>query len=292
MRLVSFIDDNKTRLGVRTGDTIVRLDSVSSDLPQDLQALLEGGDSALDAVARSVKNAPSSAVVTTQNLEYALPIAAPSKIICLGLNYADHAKEGGHDKPEYPSFFMRGPSSLVAHGKAIEKPDFSDTMDYEAELMVIIGKRCRNIRQANALDVVAGYSCFNDGSVREYQRKTSQWTIGKNFDNTGGFGPEFVTTDELPAGCEGLAIKTRVNGKTMQDANTSDMLFSVVETIELLSACMTLEVGDLIAMGTPSGVGHARKPPAFMNHGDVCEIDIEGVGVLENPIVELAPVGS
>ncbi len=290
MRFVSFHDDNKTVLGVRTDDTIVRLDTVSADLPRNLTELLAGGDDAFGAVSKAVQAAPANAVVAMASLEYAVPIATPSKIICLGLNYADHAKEGGHAKPDYPSFFMRGPSSLVAHGRPIEKPEFSDTLDYEAELMVIVGRRCRNVRQADALAAVAGYSCFNDGSVREYQRKTTQWTIGKNFDRTGGFGPEFVTADELPAGCEGLRIQTRVNGQTMQDANTSDMLFNVAETIELLSACMTLEVGDLIAMGTPSGVGHARTPPAFMNDGDICEIDIEGVGILRNPIVELPPV--
>jgi len=290
MRFVSFIDQGSPTLGVKTTDGIVQLNRVSSELPTDLKSLLEGGDAAIAQVQSAVSGAPATATRDAASIEYAIPLANPGKIICLGLNYADHAKEGGHDKPDYPSFFMRGPTSLVAHGDAIEKPSFSDTMDYEAELMVIVGKRCRNVSEADALSVVAGYSCFNDGSVREYQRKTSQWTIGKNFDKTGGFGPEFVTPDELPEGCAGLAIKTRVNGKTMQDANTNDMLFDVRETIALLTACMTLETGDLIAMGTPSGVGHARKPPAFMNHGDICEIDIEGVGVLKNEIVELPAV--
>jgi 2-keto-4-pentenoate hydratase/2-oxohepta-3-ene-1,7-dioic acid hydratase in catechol pathway len=181
---------------------------------------------------------------------------------------------------------MRGPSSLVAHNQPIIKPAFSNTMDYECELAAIVGKRCRDVKRANALEVIAGYSCFNDGSVREYQRKTSQWTIGKNFDATGGFGPDFVTADELPPGCQGLSISTRVNGKTMQDDNTKNMLFDVAETIELLTTCMTLEPGDLIVMGTPAGVAHARKPPAWMVDGDVCEIEIEQVGLLSNPIVE------
>jgi len=287
MRFVSFFDQNSPVLGVNTANGIVQLNRISDNLPTDLMQLLTGGADAMAQVTGAVQKAPANAIIDATSLDYALPIANPGKIICLGLNYADHAKEGGHDKPEYPSFFMRGPSSLVAHGKAIEKPAFSDTMDYEAELMVVIGKRCRNVSESDALSVVSGYSCFNDGSVREYQRKTSQWTIGKNFDKTGGFGPEFVTPEELPDGCAGLEIKTRVNGKTMQDANTSDMLFDVKETIALLTACMTLEIGDLIAMGTPSGVGHARKPPAFMNHGDICEIEIEGVGLLENSIAEL-----
>jgi 2-keto-4-pentenoate hydratase/2-oxohepta-3-ene-1,7-dioic acid hydratase in catechol pathway len=202
------------------------------------------------------------------------------------LNYADHAKEGGHDKPEYPSFFMRGPSSLVAHNHPIIRQPVSDTLDYEAELVAIVGHRARHVKQADALAVIAGYSVFNDGSIRQYQRKTSQWTIGKNFDDTGGFGPEFVTADELPPGASGLRIQSRLNGKVMQDAVTSDMLFDVKETIALLTECLTLEPGDLIVMGTPGGVGHARKPPVFMKHGDVCEIEIEQVGLLRNPIVD------
>jgi 2-keto-4-pentenoate hydratase/2-oxohepta-3-ene-1,7-dioic acid hydratase in catechol pathway len=213
-------------------------------------------------------------------------VQRPGKIVCLGLNYADHAAEGGHKKPEYPSFFLRVPSSLAAHGEPLLRPRVSDRFDWEAELAVIIGKPGQHLTEANALDVVAGYTCFNDGSLRDYQRKTSQWTIGKNFDRTGPLGPWVVPASELPPGATGLKIESRLNGQVMQSSNTSNMLFPVVETLCLLTEVMTLEPGDVIAMGTPSGVGYARTPPVFMKAGDRIEIDIEKIGVLANTIVD------
>jgi 2-keto-4-pentenoate hydratase/2-oxohepta-3-ene-1,7-dioic acid hydratase in catechol pathway len=286
MRIISFNKNGQPALGVRNGEELIDLSIAAPQLPADLKALLTAGPEALKQVASAVENAGSEARSAGAGITYHVPLANPGKIICLGLNYADHAKEGGHDKPEYPSFFMRGPTSLVAHNQPIIRPLISDTLDYEAELVAIVGKRARHVKQADALAVIAGYSVFNDGSIRQYQRKTSQWTIGKNFDATGGFGPEFVTADELPPGASGLRIQSRLNGKIMQDAVTSDMLFDVKETIALLTECLTLEPGDLIVMGTPGGVGHARKPPVFMKHGDVCEIEIEQVGLLRNPIVD------
>ena len=160
----------------------------------------------------------------------------------------------------------------------------SERFDYEAELAVVIGTKARHLTQANALGCVFGYSCFNDMSVRDYQKKTPQWTIGKNFDGTGGFGPVLVTADELPAGAVGLKIQSRLNGQVMQSANTTDMIWGVAETIALLTECMTLEPGDLIVMGTPAGVGQARTPPVWMKHGDTIEIEIERLGILSNPI--------
>jgi 2-keto-4-pentenoate hydratase/2-oxohepta-3-ene-1,7-dioic acid hydratase in catechol pathway len=216
-----------------------------------------------------------------------LPVVQrPGKIVCLGLNYADHAAEGGHKKPEYPSFFLRVPSSLAAHGEPLLRPRVSDRFDWEAELAVIIGKPGRHLTESNALAVVAGYTCFNDGSLRDYQRKTSQWTIGKNFDRTGPLGPWVVPASELPPGATGLKIESRLNGQVMQSSNTSNMLFPVVETLCLLTEVMTLEPGDVIAMGTPSGVGYARTPPVFMKAGDRIEIEIEKIGVLANTIVD------
>ena len=210
----------------------------------------------------------------------------PGKIICLGLNYFDHAKEGGRDKPEYPWFFFRGKSSLIGHGEAGVCPRVSTRFDYEAELAVVIGRTVpRHVARADALQYVAGYSCFNDMSVRDYQKRTPQWTIGKNFDATGGFGPVLVSADELPEGAAGLRIQSRLNGAVMQDANTRDMIFDVAETIALLAECMTLEPGDAIIMGTPAGVGQARTPPVWMKAGDVVEIEIERIGTLRNPIV-------
>lgn len=284
MRLVSFVDGDHTRLGVREGDEVIDLSLVDSSMPRGMNAVLAAGDSVFDDIARAVSNAGTHTRRSLEDLVYAPPVSAPSKIICLGLNYADHAKEGGHDKPDYPSLFMRGPSSLVAHNQPIIRPLLSDTLDYEAELVAVVGKRCTRVSAKDAHDVIAGYSCFNDGSVREYQRKTSQWTMGKNFDCTGGFGPEFVTADELPHGATGLSIQSRLDGEVMQDDNTSNMLFNVADTVELLTAAMTLEPGDLIVMGTPAGVGYPRTPPVFMRHGAVCEIEIEGVGTLRNPV--------
>jgi 2-keto-4-pentenoate hydratase/2-oxohepta-3-ene-1,7-dioic acid hydratase in catechol pathway len=213
-------------------------------------------------------------------------VPEPRKIICLGLNYADHAAEGGHARPEYPSFFLRVATSLVGHGQGLVRPRVSDKLDYEAELVLVVSKRARHLTAANALDAVAGYSCFNDGSLRDYQRKTGQWTIGKNFDATGAFGPWFVPAADLPPGAAGLKIESRLNGQVMQSDNTRNMLFPVVETLCLASEAMTLEPGDLIVMGTPSGVGYARKPPVWMKAGDRIEIEIEGIGVLSNPVVD------
>ena len=221
-------------------------------------------------------------------MKAALPIARPSKFICIGLNYALHAKEGGHPMPTYPSLFLRVPTSLTAAGAPVIRPRCSIQLDYECELTIVIGKGGRHIPEDKALDHVFGYTLFNDVSVRDYQRKTTQWIAGKNFDSTGPLGPWVVTADELPPGASGLRIQTRVNGETMQDSNTSDMIFSTARTIAILSEIMTLEPGDLIATGTPSGVAHARKPPAWMKAGDRVEVELEGIGVLSNPIVDEA----
>jgi acylpyruvate hydrolase len=173
---------------------------------------------------------------------------------------------------------------LVAHNGVIPVPPISTSLDYEAELAVVIGKTTRHVSEAQALDSVFAYASFNDGSFRDYQRKTTQWTVGKNFDKTGGFGPWLTTADELPAGCKGLHIESRLNGQVMQSDNTSNMVFDVARTIHLMSECMTLESGDVLVMGTPAGVGYARKPPVWMKPGDVIEIDIEKVGVLRNTV--------
>ncbi len=219
------------------------------------------------------------------NITPGLPLARPSKIVCLGLNFAEHAREGGYDIPDYPAMFLRVPTSMIPAQAPMILPTASHTFDYETELMVIIGKGGRHIQQEDALDHVFGYTTFNDGSVREYQRKTHQWTAGKNFDGTGAVGPIVVSPDEVPEGASGLAIRTRLNGQTVQDSNTSDMIFPVARTIAIVSEIMTLEPGDMIAFGTPPGVGHARRPQLWMKHGDIVEVEIEGIGVCRNPIV-------
>ncbi|MEA2934742.1 MAG: hypothetical protein QOD74_1388, partial [Variibacter sp.] len=194
-------------------------------------------------------------------------------------------KEGGHQKPQFPSIFLRCLTSLTPHEGPIVLPKVSETLDYECELVAIIGKRGRHMTRDNALSLVAGYSCFNDGSIRQFQRRTSQWDIGKNFDATGGFGPWMVTADELPPGAAGLNIQTRLNGHVMQSDNTENMMFPVIDAIVDVTQAMTLEPGDLLVMGTPSGVGHARKPPVWMKDGDVVEVDVGGIGVLQNRVV-------
>lgn len=213
-----------------------------------------------------------------------LPFACPGKVVCLGLNYAEHAKEGGHKVPDYPSLFLRVPTSLVPAGGQMIVPSVSSKFDFEAELMVVIGKTARHVPASEALQHVFGYTCFNDGSVRDYQRRTAQWTAGKNFDSTGGIGPWVVTADELPPGAVDLAIQCRLNGEVMQSANTSEMIVSVAEAIAIVSEIMTLLPGDMIAMGTPQGVGHARNPQVWMKAGDRVEIEIEGIGVLGNSV--------
>ncbi len=288
MRFLSFEANGQAGIGwvkdIQATD-FVNLTLAAPELPRDLKDLIctPGGLAAADAAARI---APASAVQAISSVTMLPLIPNPGKIVCMGLNYADHAKEGGNARPEYPSFFLRGNSSMVGHNQAIIRPKASTQLDYEAELAVIIGKKARHLTADNALDCIAGYSCFNDGSIRNYQRKSSQWTIGKNFDATGPFGPCLVTPDELPPGAAGLRIQSRLNGKVMQDANTDVFLWNVVEALRIITECMTLEPGDVIITGTPAGVGYARTPPVWMAPGDICEIEVEGVGILSNPIVD------
>lgn len=285
MKLVSLLHAGQAAVGAADQQEVVVLPQPPSGqgivgwLQQPAQQLAQAVAQARGEAARVVRLADAKLLPAVPH---------PGKIVCLGLNYADHAAEGGHNKPEYPSFFLRVATSLAAHGQPLLRPRVSDKFDYEAELAVIIGKRGRNLREQDALEVVAGYTCFNDGSLRDYQRKTSQWTIGKNFDRTGPLGPWVVPASELPPGAAGLKIESRLNGQVMQSSNTDHMLFTVVQTLCLLTEVMTLEPGDVIAMGTPSGVGYARKPPVFMKAGDRIEIEIERLGVLSNTIEDEA----
>ena len=276
MRIVTFRQNGVVGHGVRTGNSI---------------QVHPEATSAVD-LARRGTSAASTEDVALADIELLPPVPNPGKIICIGLNYRAHAIEGGNAIPDYPAVFMRCTTSLAAAGGAFIYPECSDKLDYEAELAVVIGKTATNVSAANALDHVAGYSCFNDGSVRDYQRKSTQWTMGKNFDGTGSFGPELVTPDELPAGASGLRIVARLNGQVMQDSNTADMIFDVATLIATLSEAMTLEPGDVIATGTPSGVGYARTPPVFMRPGDTIEIEIEGIGTLTNIVAKRAAVVS
>lgn len=283
MRFATYLRDGHARLGLMVEDQLIDLNDAQPQVPSELRAALEQGVDLLAAGSAAQTRGATGQPLSTLSLAPLIP--EPGKVICLGLNYIDHAKEGGRDRPEYPWFFLRGKSSLLAHGQPACLPTVSEKFDYEAELALVIGSRVpRHVSQDQALSHVFGYTCFNDMSVRDYQKRTPQWTIGKNFDATGAFGPVLVTADELPPGASGLRIQSRLNGQVMQDANTRDMLWNVAETIALLSDCMTLEPGDVIVMGTPAGVGQARTPPVWMRDGDRIEIEIEGIGTLVNPI--------
>jgi 2-keto-4-pentenoate hydratase/2-oxohepta-3-ene-1,7-dioic acid hydratase in catechol pathway len=280
MKLMMFKKGTGSALGVVEGDSVIDVSSVGT-----LQDVIVGGSSSLAAVKAAAAKGTKQPL---SGVKPALPIARPGKFLCIGLNYALHAAEGGHATPTYPALFPRFPSSLVAAGEPVIRPKVSIQLDYECELTIVVGKGGRHIPESKALDHVFGYTLFNDVSVRDFQRKGAQWTPGKNFDGTGPLGPVVVTADELPAGASGLRIQTRVNGEVMQDSNTSDMIFSTARIIAILSEFMTLEPGDLIATGTPSGVAHARKPPAWMKGGDKVEVEVEKIGILANPIVDEA----
>ena len=288
MKLMMFGKGTGTALGLVDGDSLIDVAAADPTLPADLLGMIEAGPWAKDKLRGIAKTAPGYARLPLASARPALPIARPPKFICVGLNYLEHAKEGGHAPPTYPSFFPRWPNSLVPADAPVVRPKASTHLDYECELTIVVGKGGRHIPEANALDHVFGYTIFNDVSVRDFQRKTSQWLPGKNFDGTGPLGPVVVTADALPPGASGLNIMTRVNGETMQSSNTSDMIFPVARIIATLSEFMTLEAGDLIATGTPSGVAHARKPPAWMKAGDTVEIEIERIGILRNKIVDEA----
>ena len=291
MKIVGFEADGGLRLGVVEGDQVIDLQAVDAKVPNDLGAVLAASNGDLKPLSDIAKRAPASGRRPLKGLKFGLPVARPGKIICLGLNYLDHVKEGpSRDNiPKFPSIFMRCLTSMVPHEQPIVRPKASEQLDYEAEMMLIVGKRAKHLTLANATSCVAGYSCSNEGSVREFQRKTTQWDMGKNFDRTGGFGPWMVTADELPDGGKGLKIESRLNGTVMQSDNTANMMFPVPEMLVYVTQGMTLEPGDIIFTGTPSGVGHARKPnPIWMKDGDTCEIEIEGIGVLRNPIKDEA----
>jgi acylpyruvate hydrolase len=288
MKIVAFEGPGGSRIGVVEGDQVVDLQAAEPRVPNDLGAWLAKTNGDTLELGEIAKRAPASARKPLASITYALPVGRPGKIICLGLNYLEHVKEGSQrdNIPKFPTIFMRGLTSLVPHGAPIIRPQASETLDYEAELILIVGKRAKHLTAANATSCIAGYSCGNEGSVREFQRKTTQWDMGKNFDRTGGFGPWLVTADELPDAAKGLKIQSRLNGTVMQSDNTDNMMFPIVEMLVYITQGITLEPGDVIFTGTPSGVGHARKPPVWMKNGDTIEVEIERIGTLRNPIAD------
>src|ERR1700689_1069560 len=284
MRFLTFKSKGVRGTGVVDASGAVRgLLAGDNRFPGSLDQLVVAGAAALAAAGKDLAAGP---LFDPQQLELLPPLPASQKIICIGLNYSAHADEGGFEPPDYPAVFTRFNSSLIGHQAPLVRPKVSDKFDYEGELVVVIGRGGRAISKDAALSHVIGYSIFNDGSVRDYPMKSPQWTIGKNFDGTGAFGPHLVTADELPSGANGLRLKTRLNGQVVQDASTSELIFDVKTLISILSEAFTLESGDIIVSGTPSGVGFARKPPLWMKAGDVCEVEIEGVGTLVNPVAD------
>jgi 2-keto-4-pentenoate hydratase/2-oxohepta-3-ene-1,7-dioic acid hydratase in catechol pathway len=286
MKIVAF-ESNGPRLGMVEGDAVIDLQAADGNAPTDLGEALRRGNGDLKPLADLAKKAPASARRPLAGLKFALPVARPGKIICLGLNYLDHVKEGPQrdNIPKFQSIFFRMATSLTPAMQPLMRPKKSIQLDYEGELVVIIGKRAKHLTIENAIDCVAGYACGMEGSVREYQRHTTQWGMGKNFDRTGSVGPWLVSADELPRGGKGLKIETRLNGNVMQSSNTDMFMFPVAESLVYLTEGMTLEPGDILFTGTPSGVGHARKPdPVWMKAGDTVEVEIQGVGTLRNPI--------
>jgi 2-keto-4-pentenoate hydratase/2-oxohepta-3-ene-1,7-dioic acid hydratase in catechol pathway len=277
MKLVSFQTDEMVQVGIVDGNEVLVITDAGWTGGTTLRAMIESGE--LDAA-----KAHASQRIPLASVKLLPPIFDPPRIWCVGVNYHEHRIETGRDPTEQPTIFTRTPQSQVGQGAAMAVPSVSDRMDYEAEIAVVIGKAGRNIAEADALDHVAGYSCYNDVSIRDWQRHTSQWIPGKNFEGLGAFGPWLVTPDEMPAPDQ-MRVIARLNGQVVQDAVASDMIFSIPEIIAYLSTFTTLLPGDVIATGTPGGVGAKRTPPLWMKAGDVVEIEVAGVGILTNPIV-------
>src|SRR5579864_412880 len=319
MRLITFAARGETTLGVeegewaidlaRAGRAYVRARGHSREvaggcalLPPSMTPFLGGGDEAIaiasEVVAhirealgtpREVARLQQEGIVwNLADIQRCPPVPAPPKILCVGRNYAEHAREGGSEPPEFPIFFGRFPHSLLAPGAPYVLPRVSPQVDFEGELVAVIGTGGRDIPEARALDHVAGYTIFNDLSIRDFQRRTSQWMLGKNFDRSGPLGPALVTRDEIPDP-QALSLTVDVSGERMQEAHTGIMIFSVAHLIAYVSGALSLEPGDLIATGTPGGVGFARKPPRWLRAGDTVRVAITGLGALETPIVAAPP---
>lgn len=287
MRFVTCRTGQRTVLALEHGADLLALPVAETHrLNTDLLTLVRFGLPALREAAEVLRQ--HGGALDPAQVQYLPPIPRPPKIVCVGLNYLDHTAESNFQQPDYPTLFGRYASSLTGHGQPIVRPRCSTQLDFEGEMVVYIGRGGRHIARAQALDHVIGYSVCNEASVRDYQFRTPQWTVGKNFDDTGATGPAFVSADELPAGGSGLRLQTRLNGQPVQTGNTREMVFDVATLIVLLSEAMTLEPGDMIVSGTPAGVGFARQPPLWMAPGDVVEVELEGVGLLRNPITEEA----
>lgn len=277
MKLASFSHSDRASYGIVKDDRIVDLGRLIGAQYPDLRALLTAGPALLDQLRSQASTIP------VDEVKFLPVIPKPDKIFCAGLNYRSHVEETGRTETEKPVIFLRLAASQVGHGQPMVCPAVSDQFDYEGELAIVIGKRGRHISRHKALDYIAGYSCYNDGSLRDWQRHTSQWTPGKNFAATGAFGPWLVTADEIPDPTK-LSLATRLNGQTVQSATVDLLIFSIPELIEYVSVWSELAPGDVIVTGTPGGVGFKRNPPLLMKAGDTVEVEISNIGTLSNPI--------
>jgi 2-keto-4-pentenoate hydratase/2-oxohepta-3-ene-1,7-dioic acid hydratase in catechol pathway len=277
VRLVSFERRGKRSFGVALGDEVREAGDDLRARFADLRAVI-----AADAL-ELLRDDAGGAVYSAQEIQFLPVIPNPDKILCVGVNYRPHIAEMGREVPDHPVVFVRFPGSLVGHGEPIVRPLASGQFDFEGELAVVIGKRARHVRRESAHDVIAGYSCFMDGSIRDWQRHTPQFTPGKNFQSSGAMGPFLASSDEVPDPSD-LRLTTRVNGEVMQRGQVSELVFDIPALIAYCSTFAELLPGDVIATGTPGGVGAARTPPSWLVDGDLVEVDIPGVGVLRSPV--------
>jgi 2-keto-4-pentenoate hydratase/2-oxohepta-3-ene-1,7-dioic acid hydratase in catechol pathway len=287
MKLATFTHAGSTRIGVVSGDRVIDLSAAAPDLPREMIAFLEAGPDALRDAAATVEGHGEIPLVEV-SLE--APILRPPKFVAIGLNYADHVEESGMKAPQHPTIFNKQSTCVIATGQPIHVPRASHVVDYEGELGFVIGRRCRHVSQDDARKVIAGYTVVNDATVRDWQLRTPTMTIGKSFDTHGPTGPWIVTADEVPDP-HTLSLRTWVNDELRQESNTRHLIFDCFAIVEHLSTAFTLEVGDVIATGTPAGVGITMKPPRLLKHGDTVRIEIEGIGEIENPVID-EPAGT
>jgi 2-keto-4-pentenoate hydratase/2-oxohepta-3-ene-1,7-dioic acid hydratase in catechol pathway len=286
MRLATIATTSGPRAALLQGDLYVDLHATDSRLPSTVRGLLEAGPAVLE-LAKEAGSRKSAVCFPLSAVKLLAPIPDPGKIICVGLNYRDHAAESGAPIPREPVLFSKFGTAIIGPEAPIQLPKVSTKVDYEAELVLVIGKTGRHLTKDNALDYLAGYTVGHDVSARDWQleKDGKQWLAGKTFDTFAPIGPHLVTIDEVPDALA-LGIRLRLNGKTMQDSNTRQMIFSPAEVLAYVSQIVTLQPGDIIFTGTPPGVGFARKPPVFLKGGDVAEVEIDGLGVLRNPVVQ------
>ena len=282
MKLCTFTKDGATRLGVVIGDGVVDLAAAAPELPREMTALLAAGDAALHAAANAATRSKSRLALDAVRL--AAPVLRPPKFLAIGLNYADHVAEAGIETPKLPTVFNKQSTCVVGPRDGVHMPRVSSALDYEGELGFVIGRRCRHVPRARAHEVIAGYLVVNDVTVRDWQLRIPTWTMGKSFDTHGPIGPWLTTADEA-GDPHGLRLRTWVNGELRQDSSTKQLIFDCFALVEHLSTAFTLEPGDVVATGTPGGVGIAMKPPKLLQLGDVVRVEIDGLGALENTVI-------